>query len=298
MNTTTSRAITVATACAMFGGQCGCAHMSDQLKDYPVDTVNPQIAAVGLAIAATLASVAPAVNSIVDDRRLNEATGMKWYQRKTMRDYLRVALTCKNADIRRIAVLKIMGSGDVSGDSVFEGLETVARRDSSPAVRWVAIRGLSGVHDPRPVRVAVRILNHEGATDNVRSTDVQVRWECLLLLDDFCERGLVRKAQHEAVRDVMIRHLGQSYHHDVRITAAKGLRHFEDEVSRTALTHALEDDDVGVALRAKQSLQTPAETEHIAKERRKRAVSNTPRADSPGWGRHHGVGSEVLSQVC
>ena len=258
MNTITGRAIAVAAACAMLGGQCGCVYMSDQLKDYLLPgfgTGHGVGEACNIVIGVALASAAPAVNSIVDDGCLNEATGKKWYQRKTTRDYLGVALTCKNAGIRRFAVVKLVGSGDVVSDWAFEGLETVARQDSSSSVRWVAIRGLYRVHDPRPVRVALNILNHERDTDNVRPPDVRVRWACLLLLDDCCAQGLVRNAKHEAVRDVMIRHLSQSYHHDVRFTAAKGLRHFEDEASRTALTHALKDGHVGVALRAKRSLQ-------------------------------------------
>jgi len=249
--------------------------MSDQLKDYPIDSTHPVAAVMGLAMGATLASAAPAVNSMVDEKRLNEATGKKWYQRKTTRDYLRVALTCKSVDIRQLAVLKVLSSGDVSSDWVFDGLEAVARQESSSSVRWVAIRGLSRVDDPRPVRVALNILNYESGTDDLRPPDSRVRWACMLLLDDCCSRGLVRNAQHEAVRDVMIRHLTGCYHQDVRFTAAKGLRHFDDEASRAALTHALIDGHPGVERRAQRSIQALTDSEHVGGDRGERIVSIT-----------------------
>lgn len=273
MNTRISRAITVLATCAMLGGPCGCVYMSDQIRDYPLETSDPMTAVVGFAFVATLASTAPAVNSIVDEKRLNKATGKTWYQGKTTRDYLTVALTSKKVDVRRLAVLKILDSGDVASDWAFDGLETVAREDSSSLVRWITIRGLSRVHDPRPVRVALDMLNElkgEPGTNDVRPPDDEVRWACLLLLDDCCVQGLVGKDQQEAVRDVMIRHLSQAYHHDVRFTAAKGLGHFHDKASRAALTKALTDGHVSVEHRAKRSLEARWWTqsfEHVVQRR-------------------------------
>jgi hypothetical protein len=223
--------------------------MSDQCNDYPIDQYG-----MTLPINIALASMAPAVNSMIDERRLNEATGKKWFQRKTTRDYLRVALTCKNADLRLLAVLRIIRSDDAASNNVFNGLETISRTDSNASVRWVAIRNLYKVDDPRLVRVALDILGHERATANDRQTDGRVRWACLLLLNDCCERGLVMDSERDAVRDVMIRHLTGSYHHDMRFTAAKNLSHFNDKASRAALTQALQDGHIGVELRVMRSL--------------------------------------------
>ncbi len=191
-----------------------------------------------------------------------EATGKRWYERKTVKDYMLVALESDNADIRREALTKVAKSRAITDDWAIRGLDAIARTDKASQVRCVALRTLSRADDARAVSVSLQVLNHEKHADSVRAPDDDVRWECLLILERNCTHGTVAEKEREAVRDTFIQHVTHSKHRDARVTSARGLRHFLDRPALDALIEALKDRDFGVVYQAERSLAMLTGTTH------------------------------------
>ena len=116
--------------------------------------------------------------------------------------------------------------------------------------------------DGRPVAVALAILGHEPNADTVRAPDAQVRWECLLLLDQLCTRNLVPNDQRDTVRTALITQLDARTDRRVRVSAARGLRHFPHVDTLRSLIKALASPDFGVTSEAERALAALTGTTH------------------------------------
>lgn len=164
-----------------------------------------------------------------------------------------IALNDSSPNERRRAVARIAASGRTD-DATFDVLDTVARRDASEQVRCVALRGLGGFADARPVQTALVILNPKGHPGEAAEAGPQVRWEAAVVLRRLVEAHLVPERDITETLDVLVGLLLHDSSRDVKMTAARALSRIEDPRVLRALIAALRNRDFGIAYEAHRSL--------------------------------------------
>lgn len=175
--------------------------------------------------------------------------------RRTPQQYMLIAVSDADSDIRREAIAKVARSDQNRLDWAIQGFVAIALLESDPHARCVAIRALRQSGDPRAVEVCLKLLNHrEYPPQEVREPDDVVRWEAATALAGLCEQQAVPEPSRAAVRETFLKLLPSDPSRHVRIGAARGLGCFPDVQSLEALLQALRDEDFAVVHQAESSL--------------------------------------------
>jgi len=175
------------------------------------------------------------------------------FKHYTPRQNYEIARNNDNPNERRRAVARIAAS-NIRDDEAFSVLDELARNDESEQVRCIAIRGLGGFHDGRPVKTMFVLLNPKAHPDESRAATAQVRWDAAQALLKFVENHAVADADIAETLDIFGSLLLHDTSREVKIAAAKALGYIEDVRGLRALIAGLRYKDFGVAYAAHASL--------------------------------------------
>ncbi len=206
----------------------------------------------------------------------SEADKRKW-RHYTPEQNFSEALESTNPDLRREAVVRIGESSYWAGEDASGVLDAVARTDSVPQVRCVAIRVLARYHDNRPVAPLLKILTATAAGGDALPGNDDVRWEAARALVEMHRQGFLTAEQQNAACDLFIQLLRSDRSRNVRIVSTEALGVFKDKRVLTPLINCLRNQDFMIADTAERSLiALTGETHEYDADAWSKWVENTP----------------------
>ena len=171
--------------------------------------------------------------------------------------YLTDALEHENADVRREAIERLSKSRFIHHDLVVDACSTIARTDSSEAVRVAAVRLIAEAGRPDSAAVLLSILDeasratrHSGA-----GPGDWVTTEVLHALYFLKRNDPIKKIHRDRVVGTALRLLRGDPSREVRIAAAELLEVFPRRDVLDGLIAALDQRDFGVVYTVERSLK-------------------------------------------
>ena len=190
------------------------------------------------------------------DASLNALVQKVLQPKRTPQQYMLIAVSEKDPDLRRKAVAKVAESDQLDSEWAIKGLTAIALLEDDPQTRCVAIRALGRIDDPRALQTLLKILNYQDyPAGQVRPPDDVCRWDAAGVLADLTLAGRVPPGQRDAVRKTLLRLLARDPDRNVRVAAARGLAAFRDVDVVRALIDGLEDEDFAVCWQCEDSLR-------------------------------------------
>lgn len=175
--------------------------------------------------------------------------GEAWTNRR-----LAEALEAENADLRRHALLSLVGGNAIEAPQAFRALDLIARTDSSSSVRQAAVAVFESYRDDRPVETLLKLLHCADHPESVRPIDDPLAWRTIETLATLADRGLFSDEQRTAVEQALVHVLRNSTDHHVRLSSVRTLSRFDSGRVIGALVDAVGSRDFGVAYEARQAL--------------------------------------------
>ncbi|MFQ5806329.1 MAG: HEAT repeat domain-containing protein [Phycisphaerae bacterium] len=125
------------------------------------------------------------------DRTLDAAVKRIFKPRRTPQQYMIIAVSDADPDVRRDAVAKIAKSKKHDQEWAIKGFVAIALLESDPQARCVAIRALGRTRDQRAVETCLKILNYRRQpSDQVVPPDDLCRWDATEALADLAAGSL------------------------------------------------------------------------------------------------------------
>lgn len=195
---------------------------------------------------------------------LDAAVKKLFEPRRTPQQYMLIAVSDADSDVRREAVAKVAASKQARLDWAVQGFAAIALLENNPHARSVAIRGLVQSNDPLATEVCLKLLNHEEyPASEVRPPDDVVRAEAAMALATLLGSDRVPADSRPIARDTFLRLLTVDEDRHARIAAARGLGFFPETSSLEALIQGLRDSDFAVVHECESSLvRLTGETHH------------------------------------
>ncbi len=165
------------------------------------------------------------------------------------------ALQTENADERRKRIRDVLKSKESRSEWAVKVFASVAKIDTDPQVRCMAIKGLRQSADRRVAEPLLMILNHKDFPKQVAPPQPEVRWDATEVLAFLSDLGEIPEEHRAWAQRTLVRLVTDDPDRNVRICAAQGLRNFPDPDVLTALVRALEDDDFAIRYAAEGSLE-------------------------------------------
>jgi HEAT repeat protein len=188
------------------------------------------------------------------DSTLDSAVKKLFKPRRTPQQYMIIAVSDADPDLRRSAVAKVAESKKYDQEWAIKGFIAIALLESDPQARCVAVRALGQTGDPRAVETCLKILNYrEHPPAEVRPPDDLCRWDATDALAELSAGPLPEELRSEVLETFLARLRGDPDRH-VRIAAAKGLRHFPEPDALHGLIDGLRDEDFAVVHECENSL--------------------------------------------
>ncbi len=188
------------------------------------------------------------------DQTLDVSMKKLFKPKRTPQQYMLIAVSDADPDLRREAVAKIAESKKYDEEWAIKGFIAIALLESDPQARCVAVRGLGRTGDPRAVETCLKILNYrEHPAAEVRPPDDLCRWDATAALAELSAGSPAEKSRAKVLETLLDRLKADPDRH-VRMAAARGLRHFSDIDAVRGLINGLRDEDFTVAHRCEQSL--------------------------------------------
>ncbi len=204
------------------------------------------------------------------ETKLDQGFKQLFQPRKTPQQYMLVAVSSEDPDLRRDAVARISKSKDYDREWAIKGFVAIALLDSDPQTRCVAMRALARTGDPRATETALKILNYRDyPPQEVWPPVALVRWDATVALADLSAAGKVPEEQRERVHKTLLERLRLDADRHARIAAARGLAYYPADQTVRALIEGLRDEDFAVAHQCEESLV--------------RLTGRTHDADSAAW---------------
>jgi len=174
--------------------------------------------------------------------------------RRTPQQYMLVAVSDNDPDLRRKAVAKVAESDQSDQEWAIKGYIAIALVEDDPQTRCGAIRGLAQTGDPRATETMLKLLEYEKYPTQVQPTDTLSRWDATAALADLSARDQVPEDQRSEVRRVLLDRLRNDTDRHVRIAAARGLGYYAYEECVGARISGLRDRDFAVAHECESAL--------------------------------------------
>ncbi len=194
-------------------------------------------------------------NSFNFDTKLDQGVQSLFSPRKSPQQYMLLAVSSEDSDIRRDAVARINRSKDYNQEWAIKGYVAIACLESEPQTRCVAIRALARTGDPRATETALKILNYQTyPPQEVWPPTPLVRWDATLALADLSAGGKIPEEQKDAVRRTLLDRLRLDTFRHARLAGARGLAYYADNETIKALIEGLHDEDYAVAHECENSL--------------------------------------------
>lgn len=189
------------------------------------------------------------------DAKIDNAVKELFAPQRTAQQYMLIAVSDADADLRREAVAKIAESDSRNQDWAIKGFIAIALLESDSQARCVAIRALGGSHDERAATTLLRILNHEEEPPaEVREPDELARWDATAGVARLSAEGAVPQALREKARDTLVTRLTSDDNRHTRIAAARGLGYYAELDVVKTLIERLRDDDFAVVHECESAL--------------------------------------------
>ncbi|MBK9129260.1 MAG: HEAT repeat domain-containing protein [Phycisphaerales bacterium] len=189
------------------------------------------------------------------DAKLDSIAQELFSPRRTPEQYMIVAVSAEDADIRRDAITRIARADHHKKEWAIKGFMAIACLESDAQTRCVAIRALARTGDPRAAETVLKILNYrDHPAEEVYPPSELVRWDAAVALADLLAAGQVPEEQMELARTTCIQRLRYDTDRHARIAAARGLGSFPDAEVIATLIAALRDDDFAVVHQCEESL--------------------------------------------
>ena len=174
--------------------------------------------------------------------------------RRTPQQYILIAVSDADPDMRREAAVKVAESKKYNEEWAIKGFMAIAALEDDPQTRCIAIRGLARSRDPRGAETFLKILNAKDyPPQEVRSADDLSRWDTTSALADFAGECLPEELQ-DKTRETFIALLKSDTNRNVRTNAARGLQYFSHSDAVDSLINGLRDTDFTVAYQCEMSL--------------------------------------------
>lgn len=178
-----------------------------------------------------------------------------WYQRKTSKDFVDLALESPNPDERREGVNGLSNSADAATDWAVKVFDTIARTDSNTAVRCAAVRAMHRSAGPQHLPTLLKILRSASQRlDDVRPAPGPLRWEAARLLAAIVGGQSYTPEQRDEVLYVLRDRAVEDHDRNVRLALIDALGFFHDRAVLETLIALLRDEDFAITRAAEQSL--------------------------------------------
>lgn len=188
------------------------------------------------------------------DATLDAAVKKLFRPRRTPQQYMILAVSDPDPDVRRDAVARVAESKLCNQEWALKGFVAIALLESNSQARCVAIRALGRTSDRRAVETCLKILNYRDyPAAEVRPPDDLCRWDATAVLAGLAETGLPEELRGQVLATLLERLRVDPDRH-VRIAAARGLRAFREEAAVRGLVAGLRDRDFAVAYECENSL--------------------------------------------
>ncbi len=175
--------------------------------------------------------------------------------RRTPQQYMLVAVSSHDPDVRRDAVAKISKSKKYNAEWAIKGYIAIALLESEPQTRCVAIRALARTGDPRATETALKILNYRDHPPREVCPPVALcRWDATEALANLTAAGQVPEEYRGDVIETLLQRLRLDGDRHARIAAARGLSGYAEEEVLEALILGLRDADFAVVHQCEVSL--------------------------------------------
>lgn len=189
------------------------------------------------------------------DQELDRWVRRIFEPRRTPQQYMLVAVSDEDPDVRRDAAARVAASRQVDRDWAVKGFLALALLESDPQTRCVAVRALARSGDPRAVDGLLRILNWEREPPReVRPPDALCRWDATAGLAAMLAAGHVPPERRAEVEQTLISRLRRDEDRHVRIAAARGLGYCPSRPAVEALIAGLRDPEFAVAFECEGAL--------------------------------------------
>ena len=185
-------------------------------------------------------------------------------------------LSTSNPNERLDAVIRIAESGYVDSDNAYAVLDAVARTDPQQQIRCIAVRAFTRYDDARPFSTLLTVMRATQESENALPPGNDLRWDCVAVMVELMDEGLLPEGLRDDVRDVFIDALQRDASRNVKIAAAEGLGHIQDSQVFRPLINALRLKDFAMADRAESALiQLTCVTHHYAAHAWEQRLANT-----------------------
>lgn len=173
---------------------------------------------------------------------------------RTPQQYMILAVSDADADIRRQSVGRIATSKQQDADWAIKGYNAIALLESDPQARCVAIRALVQARDAQATDTCLKIVNYkEQPPAEVREPEGVVRAEAVSGLARLSEAGAAPE-KRDAVRDTLLDRLASDEDKHVRAAAAGGLGYYPSDDVVKVLIAGLRDEHFTVVHACEGSL--------------------------------------------
>ena len=188
------------------------------------------------------------------DSTLDAAVRKLFQPRRTPQQYMIIAVSDADPDMRRAAVAKVAESKKHDQEWAIKGFVAIALLESDPQARCVAVRALGQTRDRRAVETCLKIINYrKHPPAEVRPPDDLCRWDATEALGELAGGPLPEDLRGE-VLETLVDRLRSDAERQVRIAAAQGLRHFAEPAAVRGLVDGLRDEDFAVVYACEDSL--------------------------------------------
>ncbi len=189
------------------------------------------------------------------ETKLDTAVQQLFAPRKTPQQYMVLAVSSEDADVRRDAVARISTSNKYTQEWAIKGFVAIACLESDPQTRCVAMRALARTGDPRAVETALKLLNHNDYPPQEVWPPVPLcRWDAAEALANLSARGQVPEEYQTQVAKTLLDHLHIDLDRHTRIAAARGLGYYPSEQTVKGLIEGLRDQDFAVVYQCEDAL--------------------------------------------
>ncbi|MBI5863543.1 MAG: HEAT repeat domain-containing protein [Planctomycetes bacterium] len=156
--------------------------------------------------------------------------------KRTPQQYMILAVSDSDADVRRQSVGKIAKSKQNDEEWAIKGYTAIALLESNSQTRCVAIRALVQTREPNAAQTCLKIVNFKDQPpQEVREPDALVMGEAVLGLATLSENDMPADKK-DAVRAALLDRLAADADVHVRVAAARGLGFYPtDEVVKTLI---------------------------------------------------------------
>jgi hypothetical protein len=174
--------------------------------------------------------------------------------RRTPQQYMLIAVSDADPDLRREAVAKVAESKKFDEEWAIKGFIAIALLENDAQARCVAVRGLGRSRDARAAETCLKILNYRDYPPaEVRPPDDLCRWDATASLAELSAEPLTDELRAKALETFLDRLKADPDRH-VRLSAARGLQHYPDIQAVRRLIEGLRDEDFAVVHQCEYSL--------------------------------------------